>query len=88
MLWDVLQEHTFERVGGEKPVEVDVRVVAATNRNLEEESNDVNKNINNINTYPNNTNLSNNYQRTNQYNEPNIRMKTGSQIVNNNIFEI
>ena len=56
--------------------------------NLEEESNDVNKNINNINTYPNNTNLSNNYQRTNQYNEPNIRMKTGSQIVNNNIFEI
>lgn len=33
----VLQEHTFERVGGEKPVEVDVRVVAATNRNLEEE---------------------------------------------------
>lgn len=33
----VLQERTFERVGGEKSVEVDVRVVAATNRNLEEE---------------------------------------------------
>ncbi len=33
----VLQEHKFERVGGEKSVEVDVRVVAATNRNLEEE---------------------------------------------------
>ena len=33
----VLQEHKFERVGGEKAIEVDVRVVAATNRNLEEE---------------------------------------------------
>ena len=33
----VLQEHKFERVGGEKTLEVDVRVVAATNRNLEEE---------------------------------------------------
>ena len=33
----VLQEHTFERVGGEQSIEVDVRVVAATNRNLEEE---------------------------------------------------
>ena len=33
----VLQEHKFERVGGEKSLEVDVRVVAATNRNLEEE---------------------------------------------------
>lgn len=31
----VLQERVFERVGGRKPVEVDVRVVAATNRNLE-----------------------------------------------------
>jgi DNA-binding NtrC family response regulator len=30
----VLQERTFERVGGGKPVEVDVRVVAATNRDL------------------------------------------------------
>ena len=33
----VLQEHKFERVGGEKTIEIDVRVVAATNRNLEEE---------------------------------------------------
>ncbi len=33
----VLQEHKFERVGGEQSIEVDVRVVAATNRNLEEE---------------------------------------------------
>ncbi len=33
----VLQEKKFERVGGEETLEVDVRVVAATNRNLEEE---------------------------------------------------
>ena len=33
----VLQERKFERVGGEKDIEVDVRVVAATNRNLEKE---------------------------------------------------
>ncbi len=33
----VLQEREFERVGGEKPVSVDVRVICATNRNLEEE---------------------------------------------------
>lgn len=33
----VLQEKKFERVGGEKTIEVDVRVLAATNRNLEEE---------------------------------------------------
>ena len=33
----VLQEHKFERVGGEESIEVDVRVVAATNRNLEDE---------------------------------------------------
>jgi PAS domain S-box-containing protein len=32
----VLQESEFERVGGEKTIKVDVRVVAATNRNLEE----------------------------------------------------
>jgi len=32
----VLQERTFERVGGRQPVPCDVRVVAATNRNLEE----------------------------------------------------
>ncbi len=30
----VLQEHEFERVGGTRPVRVDIRVVAATNRNL------------------------------------------------------
>jgi DNA-binding NtrC family response regulator len=33
----VLQERCFERVGGQQPVEVDVRVVAATHRDLEEE---------------------------------------------------
>ncbi|MBI2375050.1 MAG: sigma-54-dependent Fis family transcriptional regulator [Deltaproteobacteria bacterium] len=33
----VLQERTFERVGGEKQVSVDVRVVSATNRNLKTE---------------------------------------------------
>ncbi|MGH7127269.1 MAG: sigma 54-interacting transcriptional regulator, partial [Planctomycetaceae bacterium] len=32
----VLEGHPFERVGGSNPVEVEVRVVAATNRNLEE----------------------------------------------------
>ncbi len=32
----VLQEHTFERVGGNIPIRVDVRVIAATNKNLEE----------------------------------------------------
>jgi transcriptional regulator with PAS, ATPase and Fis domain len=32
----VLQEKTFERVGGHVPIEVDVRVVAATNQPLEE----------------------------------------------------
>ena len=33
----VLQEREFERVGGEKPISVDVRVLCATNRNLLEE---------------------------------------------------
>ena len=33
----VIQEKKFERVGGEKTIDVDVRIVAATNKNLEEE---------------------------------------------------
>ncbi len=32
----VLQEGVFERVGGNKPVQVDVRILAATNKNLEQ----------------------------------------------------
>ncbi|MEP0177523.1 MAG: sigma-54 dependent transcriptional regulator [Paraglaciecola sp.] len=31
----VLQERTYERVGGNKPIKCDVRVIAATHRNLE-----------------------------------------------------
>lgn len=31
----VLQERTFERVGSNKPIQVDVRIIAATHRNLE-----------------------------------------------------
>src|SRR5882672_3537520 len=31
----VLQEHEFERVGGNRPVRTDVRVIAATNRDLQ-----------------------------------------------------
>lgn len=33
----VIQERKFERVGGEETLDVDVRIIAATNRNLEEE---------------------------------------------------
>ena len=33
----VLQERSFERLGGEKTLQVDVRLVAATNRNLKDE---------------------------------------------------
>ena len=33
----ILEEQRFERVGGSRPIQVDVRVVAATNKNLEEE---------------------------------------------------
>jgi DNA-binding NtrC family response regulator len=33
----VLQEHSLERVGGTQPIDVDVRVVAATHRDLEAE---------------------------------------------------
>ena len=37
LLLRVLQDHRFERVGGEDTIEVDVRVIAATNKNLMEE---------------------------------------------------
>ncbi len=33
----VLEGHAFERVGGNKPIKVDVRVIAATNRDLEQQ---------------------------------------------------
>ena len=33
----ILQEQTFERVGGNQTIQVNVRVLAATNKNLEEE---------------------------------------------------
>jgi transcriptional regulator with GAF, ATPase, and Fis domain/pSer/pThr/pTyr-binding forkhead associated (FHA) protein len=34
----VLEGHPFERVGGSKPITVDVRVIAATNRDLEKDA--------------------------------------------------
>jgi two-component system nitrogen regulation response regulator NtrX len=34
----VIQELSFERVGGELPVHVDVRLIAATNKNIQEET--------------------------------------------------
>jgi Nif-specific regulatory protein len=33
----ILQERTFERIGGERTIQVNVRILAATSRNLEEE---------------------------------------------------
>ncbi len=33
----VLQEHTFERIGGSRSIKVDIRVIAATNKDLERE---------------------------------------------------
>ncbi len=33
----VIQEKTFERIGGIKPIKVNVRILAATNKNLEQE---------------------------------------------------
>ena len=33
----VLQDHTITRIGGIKPVPIDVRIITATNKNLQEE---------------------------------------------------
>ena len=43
----VLEGHPFERIGGRKPIDVDVRIVAATNKDLEEavESGDFRKDL-------------------------------------------
>lgn len=35
-LLEVLQDMTIQRVGGTKPIRIDVRIIAATNRNIEE----------------------------------------------------
>ena len=35
MLTQVLQDHEFQRIGGKEIIEVDVRVMAATHRDLE-----------------------------------------------------
>lgn len=32
----VIQEHEFERVGGTKPIKVDIRIISTTNRNIKE----------------------------------------------------
>ena len=37
LLLRFLQERSFERVGGDRPVEVNVRVIAATNKDIEKE---------------------------------------------------
>ncbi len=34
----VLQDHTIQRLGGEKPIKTDIRVIAATNRDLQAEA--------------------------------------------------
>jgi formate hydrogenlyase transcriptional activator len=39
LLLRALQERTIERVGGNEPIEVDVRIIAATNRDLAQEVN-------------------------------------------------
>ncbi len=36
----VLQDHNFERVGGTKPIRADIRVIAATNRDLDQATKD------------------------------------------------